>query len=174
MCGPGCYNDMDMLVVGMHGAGANPETTAEGCSMTEYTTHFALWAMLNSPLIIGCDLRSADSAVKNLLTNKDLIAINQDPEGRTCYRLTCSCSPGTFTLIKPLSGGDYAAGIFNFSDHDAFSGFPLFDMGLSSSQGQKVRLHDCLNGNDTEYAAESVSAEVPSHGCRIFRLSSDN
>ena len=67
-----CHSDMDMLVCGMYGHSNNPDVHNEGCSQAEYRTHFALWAMLGSPLIIGCDLRNADDFTKELLQNKDL------------------------------------------------------------------------------------------------------
>ena len=168
--GPGCYNDMDMLVVGMGGAGANPETTAEGCTHDEYQTHFALWAMLNSPLIIGCDLRKVSAETKALLQNKDLIAINQDREGRTCYKLTCPCSPTAFTLVKPLSGGDYAAGIFNFGDKPCMAGFPFWDMGISTYSIKGLRFYNCLTHEEIGLRKECFSAEIPPHGCRVYRI----
>lgn len=168
--GPGCFNDMDMLVAGMYGKGTNPETTAEGCSIDEYQTHFALWAMLNSPLIIGCDLRKADKATKNLLQNRDLISINQDPEGRTCYKLTCICSPEAFTLIRPLSGGEYAAGIFNFADKEQMAGFPFWDMGISARNDKSLAFYDCLEHKEAGIYKESFSVKVPAHGCRIYRV----
>ena len=89
--GSGCYNDMDILVVGMHGKGLNPETSIGGCTDIEYQTHFALWAMMNSPLIIGCDVRNMDETTRKILTNRELIAINQDPECRTEYFYYDAC-----------------------------------------------------------------------------------
>ena len=168
---PGCFNDMDMLVAGMHGGGVNPETSASGCSDTEYVTHFALWAMLNSPLIIGCDVRKAEEKTRELLCNRDLIAINQDPEGRSCYRLTCDCSPAAFTLIKPLAGGGYAAGIFNFGEEETMTGFPFWDMGLSAAAGQRLRFYNCLTHEDEGVFGESFSVKLPAHGCAVYRVS---
>lgn len=169
--GPGCFNDMDMLVAGMKGRGANPETGAEGCSADEYRTHFALWAMLNSPLIIGCDLRAADQETRELLLNRDLIAINQDPEGRSCYRLSCQCSPEAFTLVKPLSNGDYAIGIFNFGEEACMSGLPFWDMGLSAAAGQRMHIYDCFARRDLGIFDESFSAKLAPHGCFVGRAS---
>lgn len=63
-----CHNDMDMLVAGMHG-GSNDDFIGSigGCTDTQYKTHFALWCMMGSPLMIGCDIRKADDFTKNLL-----------------------------------------------------------------------------------------------------------
>ena len=168
--GPGCFNDMDMLVAGMFGQGSNPETTAEGCSFEEYQTHFSLWSMLNSPLVIGCDLRTIDPAVKDLLQNRDLIAINQDPEARSCYKLTCPCSPDAFTLIRPMADGSLAAGIFNFAENEQQAGFPFWDLGISLHDKQDLRFYDCLSHRDLGVFTECFSVKVPAHGCRIFRI----
>ena len=168
--GPFCHNDMDMLVVGMNGKGANPETSAEGCSYKEYQTHFALWAMLNSPLIMGCDLRAIDQEAKNILQNKDLIAINQDPEARTCYKLSCECSPGTFALIRPLSDGSYAAGIFNFGEEEMRSGFTFWDMGLSAAAGQKLSFYDCIAHEDLGVFSENWCERLKPHECKVYRV----
>ncbi len=72
----GCFNDLDMLVVGMYGKG---NAALGGCSDAEYRTHFALWCLFNSPLMIGCDLRTLNGESRRLLQNRELIAINQDP-----------------------------------------------------------------------------------------------
>ena len=170
----GCWNDMDMLVVGMNGKGLNPETSAqgcEGCSEEEYQSHFALWCMLNSPLIIGGDVRTLDEKAKKLLKNRDLIGINQDPEGRNCYKLTCPCSPGAFTLIHPLSRGRYTIGIFNIGEKELMTGFPFWDMGLSICQGQKLNFYDCLKHEGAGIFAECFSTAVPAHGCRVYLCS---
>lgn len=168
--GPFCHNDMDMLVVGMNGKGSNPETSAEGCTLTEYQTHFALWAMLDSPLIMGCDLRTIDPKAKKILQNKDLIAINQDPEARTCYKLLCQDRPDTFTLVRPLSDGSYAAGVFNFGEKAVHTGFTFWDMGLSNSAGQNLSVYDCLAHEDVGVLSENCCVEVASHGCKVFRV----
>ena len=169
--GPGCFNDMDMLVAGMKGAGSNPETTAEGCTKAEYQTHFSLWCMLNSPLIIGCDLRATEQETKNLLQNQDLIRINQDPEGRSCYKLECACHPGTFTLVKPLSDGKYAVGMFNFNEKESSAGFPFWDLGLSSAAGQDLRFYDCYAHEDKGVYRECFSCTLEGHGSQVFLIS---
>lgn len=79
---------MDMLVVGMHG-GSNNDFIGKigGCTDVQYKTHFALWAMMGSPLMIGCDIRSASEETKKILLNPDMLAINQDTESRGAYRI---------------------------------------------------------------------------------------
>ena len=167
--GAGCYNDMDILVVGMHGKGLNPETSIGGCSDTEYRTHFALWAMMNSPLIIGCDVRSMDDNTFKILTNPDLIAINQDPECRSCNRLSTYGSPDAFILVKQLSGGDMAVGFFNFGDNAAHVELHFWDLGLPLGSGYALLFHDCLTGEELGAQRESFAQKVEPHGCRVYR-----
>ena len=167
--GPGCFNDMDMLVVGMYGKGMNPETSMGGCSDLEYQTHFALWAMMNAPLIIGCDIRSLSDKAREILTNREVIDINQDIEGRGCYRLDVWGSPDAFVLVRPLSGGDYALGFFNFGDAPFDVSLDFWDLGLSSAAGYGLRLRDCLSHEDLGIHKEYFAPRVLPHGCRVFR-----
>lgn len=170
--GNGCFNDMDMLVVGMNGCGFNPETSISGkisgCTTEEYQTHFVLWSMLNSPLIMGCDVRNVSEEMKNLLTNKDIIALNQDPECRTCYKLTSYANPDVFVLVKPLSNGDYGIGFFNFSDTPFQVPLYFWDMGIASSS-VTLDLYDCLNHVWLGEKREQFMPLVSSHGCKVYR-----
>ena len=68
---------MDMLVVGMYGKG---NVGLSGCNDVQYRTHYSIWALFGSPLMIGCDIRNMNEETKKILENKELIAINQDPE----------------------------------------------------------------------------------------------
>ena len=166
--GAGCHNDMDMLVCGMYGCSSNPEVHNEGCTQAEYRTHFALWAMLNSPLIIGCDLRTADEFTRELLQNRDLISINQDPEVRTCYKLDCESSPGTFALVRTLSGGRYAVGLFNFSENELRAPVSFWDMGISSAAGQKMSFYDCFMHGDAGVFEDSFCVRLGAHDCSVY------
>lgn len=169
--GQGCFNDMDMLVVGMYGKGLNPETSIGGCSDEEYQTHFALWAMMNSPLIIGCDIRHMSEKAKEILTNPDMIALNQDPECRSCYRIDVYGNPDTFVLVKPLSDGDYALGFFNFSDVAAKVSLDFWDMGLSGAYGQGLLFHDCFTHEEIGIQKEFFAPLVAAHGSKVYRCS---
>ena len=163
---PGCYNDWDMLVVGMYGKGLNPEANMGGCSDEEYRTHFALWCLTGAPLIIGCDIRAMNEQTRKLLTNSELIAINQDPECRSCYRVPVYGNPDAFVLVKPLSGGDYAVGFFNFSDTPFAVTLNFWDLGLPAQYGLSFR--DCLTGEGSE-RREYYAPVIPSHGCNVYR-----
>ncbi|HEX6269518.1 MAG TPA: glycoside hydrolase family 27 protein [Anaerolineales bacterium] len=76
--GPGGWNDLDMLVVGLKGKG---QIAGTGMSFVEYQTHMSLWCMACSPLMIGCDVRKLDSDTASLLMNREVLAVNQDPLG---------------------------------------------------------------------------------------------
>ncbi|MBQ6439469.1 MAG: glycoside hydrolase family 27 protein [Mogibacterium sp.] len=166
----GCFSDMDMLVVGMKGSSYNPETGAEGCSDAEYRSHFALWSLLASPLIIGCDIRNIDERSKALLQNRHLIAINQDPESRACFKLTCDESPSTFALVRPLSDGSCAVGVFNFGDEAMKCVFAFWDIGLSAAAGHGVSMFNCLTGEDEGIRAECFGTKLDPHDCVVYRL----
>lgn len=166
---PGCCNDMDMLVVGMYGRGMNPETSMGGCTAEEYATHFALWAMMGAPLIIGCDIRDMSEETRALLTNPNLIALNQDPEGRSCYKIDVYGNPDAFVLVKPLCGGDYGIGFFNFSDVAASVTLDFWDIGLPAASGRGLRFVDCLTGEEVGTQREIFAPIVSAHGCKVYR-----
>lgn len=167
-----CHNDMDMLVVGMKGNSENKwiADVAGGCTDTEYKTHFALWAIMNSPLMIGCDIRNMSDAAKEILTNRDVISINQDIECRGPYCIKQWNNPeNVFALIKPLSGGDYAVGIFNFGDRTNEMSLQFFDMGLPYSSGRSLEMYDCYSHETIGKFTERLCVQVESHDCMMFR-----
>ena len=166
---PGCFNDMDILVAGMYGKGMNPETSMGGCTDEEYQTHFALWAMLGSPLMVGCDLRTMPEPTLALLKNPNLIALNQDPECRSCHRISVYGKPDAFVLAKPLSNGDYAIGFFNFSDGTDLLTLDFWELGLHASSGYGLRFYDCLRDKVLEVFQEYFSTNVAAHGCKVYR-----
>jgi len=100
--GPGHWNDPDMLEVG------------NGMSVAEDRSHFSIWCMLAAPLMAGNNLHSMSEETKTILTNKEAIAINQDPLGVECFRYYQF--DGMEILVKPLSNGNLAVLILNRSD----------------------------------------------------------
>ncbi|MBS1705260.1 MAG: glycoside hydrolase family 27 protein [Armatimonadetes bacterium] len=114
--GPNAWNDPDMLVVGMYGRG---NAADGGMSDTEYKVHFALWCMLASPLMIGCDVRKATVATKQILLNPGFISVNQDPlgvQGRGIGYNDKDWEGQDFQVwSKPLSDGSIAVAFFNFN-----------------------------------------------------------
>ena len=183
-----CHNDIDMLVVGMHGgsnnewinsteAGVNViadsgETAPKlgGCTDEEYRTHFSLWAIMNSPLMIGCDIRRMTPATKEILTNKDVIAINQDIECRGPYCIKQWNNPdNVFSLVKPLSNGDYAIGMFNFGDRAGEMSLQFWDIGLTTASGRGLSVYDCWKHEELGTFTERFCTTVEPHGCKVLR-----
>ena len=183
-----CHNDMDMLVVGMHGGSNNEWINSSeegvnviadsgealpklgGCTDEEYRTHFSLWAIMNSPLMIGCDIRKMTPATKEILTNKDVIAINQDIECRGPYCIKQWNNPdNVFSLVKPLANGDYAIGMFNFGDRAGEMSLQFWDIGLSAASGRGLSIYDCWKHEELGVFTERYSTTVEPHGCIVLR-----
>ena len=162
--GTGCWNDMDMLVVGMRGKG---NVGMGGCTDEEYRTHFSIWCMLDSPLMIGCDIRSLDGAAKEILTNRELIAVNQDPEGRQPWFAVDDDE--ALVCVKPLSGGSYALGFFNLSDGRKNLSLNLWDIGLPAECGRALRLRDLWRHEEIGVKKEIVSVPLEAHACAVYR-----
>jgi len=183
-----CHNDIDMLVVGMHGGSNNEwinsteqgvnviadsgETMPKlgGCTDEEYRTHFSLWAIMNSPLMIGCDIRHMTPATKEILTNKDVIAINQDIECRGPYCIKQWNNPdNVFSLVKPLANGDYAIGMFNFGDRAGEMSLQFWDIGLTTASGRGLSVYDCWKHEELGTFTERFCTTVEPHGCVVLR-----
>ncbi|MBR6427202.1 MAG: glycoside hydrolase family 27 protein [Clostridia bacterium] len=165
---PGCFNDIDMLVAGMFGSG----NVARGdvCTLTDYETHFALWCLLGAPLMIGCDVRSMTPEIRALLTNRELIAINQDIEVRPAYRIDNVWSDKSLVLFRHLSGGEYALGMFNLTDGPHGMYVTTNDVGLDSHSGLALQCRDVISGEEFRPEKDYFRVnDVPAHGCRIFR-----
>lgn len=183
-----CHNDIDMLVVGMHGGSNNEwinsteqgvnviadsgETMPKlgGCTDEEYRTHFSLWAIMNSPLMIGFDIRRMTPATKEILTNKDVIAINQDIECRGPYCIKQWNNPdNVFSLVKPLANGDYAIGMFNFGDRAGEMSLQFWDIGLPAASGRGLSVYDCWKHEELGTFTERFVTTVEPHGCAVLR-----
>lgn len=164
--GPYCYNDVDMLVVGMYGKG---NVAHGGCTDEEYRTHFSLWCLMDSPLMIGCDIRNMNQATKEILTNKEMIEINQDPEGRQAYTIKHWNDPDLLIYVKLLSDGSYAFGFFNMSDKEGEAALHFWDVGLPTSAGYGFLLRDVWQHEDIGVFKEGYKCRLKPHACRVFR-----
>lgn len=168
--GPFCHNDIDMLVVGMHG-GSNNEYIGSlgGCTDQEYRTHFSLWAMMNSPLMIGCDIRAMSDVTKETLTNPDIIAINQDIECRGPYVIPGQDPAAQMALVKPMSDGSLAIGLFNLGDKKGEMSLQFWDMGIPAAAGMGLEMYDCWARENEGVFTERYAAQIEPHECRVFR-----
>lgn len=138
--GTGCFNDMDMLVVGMNGKG---NVGLGGCNDIQYRTHFAIWAFMGSPLMIGCDMSTLSDELLEVLKQPDLIAINQDSICRQPYKL-----PNIFkrekalVYAKNLTNGEIAIGAFNLDEEEVEVRFNLDTLGLPISTGKTLEMKE--------------------------------
>ncbi|MFG6356804.1 MAG: glycoside hydrolase family 27 protein [Acetatifactor sp.] len=164
---PGCYNDMDMLIVGMRGKG---NVGLDGCSDVQYLQHFAMWAFLGSPLIIGCDLRSLDQANEKTLLCKGLIEINQDEEYRPAFLLGHN-GEKTYTLGKIMSGNRVALGFFNLdaaNEWENTMSISFDDLGIHSESGVALKLTDAVTGDNLGIYRDGYRCNVALDDCKIL------
>jgi alpha-galactosidase len=166
--GVGCFNDMDMLVVGMYGKG---NVGLSGCSDIQYRTHFSIWSFLGSPLMIGCDIRDMTPATKEILTKKELIEINQDPACRQPYKITgiWQNRGDILSYAKQLAGGDLAIGLFNMDDRKSVARFNLDELGLPHSTGKTLEMTDIWTGKKASTANSTFMWELEPYDCAVFR-----
>jgi alpha-galactosidase len=152
--GPGHFNDPDMMEVGRG-----------GMTDTEMRSHFALWAVMASPLIAGNDVRSMSSATQAILKNADLIAINQDALGLQATQVSFD---GTRrVLAKRLANGDVAVALLNQGSASTTISTTAAAVGKS---GSAFTLRDAWTGA-TSTTSGAISASVPGHGTAVYRLS---
>ena len=124
---------------------------------------------MSSPLIIGCDVRDASDAAKKILLNKEVIALNQDFGGHSCYSIPVYGNPNVFVLVKPLLDGDYAVAFFNFGDTKAKAVLNFWDMGLSALSGCGFMFRDCIGHEDLGIQKDYFAPIVEAHGCKVYR-----
>ncbi|NES27094.1 alpha-galactosidase [Micromonospora terminaliae] len=151
---PGAFNDPDMMEVGRG-----------GMTDTEMRSHFAMWAVLASPLIAGNDVRSMTPATQSILTNRNLIAINLDILGRQAAQVSFD---GTRrVLAKPLANGDVAVALFNQGSSTTTISTTAAAVGKS---GSSFTLLDAWT-NATSTTSGTIAASVPAHGTAVYRVS---
>ena len=168
MSGPSCFNDLDMLIVGMYGNGN--VGVSNGCTDDEYTIHFGLWCMYGTPLMIGGDIRNVNEFSRKLMQNKELIAINQDPECRPpVVILDKFFWKENRVLFKILSNNEYVIGMFNFYDEKKDIAFFLKDLGIPYETGKGLKLHNVLTGEDIGLVRDYYIANIKGHSCLILK-----
>lgn len=162
--GPGKWNDGDMLVAGLRGKkGPSSAYNATGCTKEEYQSQMSLYCMLNSPLYASCDLRKMDNETKTILTNQELIALNQDPLGKQAQRKVKTEKLDVF--LRPLANGDFAVAILNKLNSPQMVNLNLADLGIKGKyQMRDLWQHKNL-GNRSKW-----SGKLLSHETKIVRL----
>ncbi|NVO20690.1 MAG: NPCBM/NEW2 domain-containing protein [Bacteroidetes bacterium] len=160
--GPGHWNDPDMLVVGKVGWG--PDLHPTRLSPYEQYTHISLWALLASPLLIGCDMTQLDDFTFNLLSNDEVIDINQDPLGKQASRILQLENMEIWA--KPLEDGSIAVGMFNRGMFGSKIVLKWSDLGISG----KRTIRDVWTQKNLGVFDTRFEASIPSHGVKLVRI----
>lgn len=161
--GPGHWNDPDMLEVGNG-----------GMTVDEYKTHFTMWAMLAAPLMAGNDIRNMDESTKEILTNADVIAVNQDKLGQQATKFL---DMGDYEIwAKPLSNGEIAVCFMNRTnqpwrlDYDWKKQTMYFATEVSVHK-KVYTVFDLWEHKNIGKTSERLVKDIPAHGVLVVRLS---
>ena len=152
-CHDGHFNDMDMLEVG------------RSLSVEEDKTHFGMWCIMASPLLIGCDMTNIKSQTLTLLKNKELIALNQDPLCQQAY--VAGLTNGCHILVKDIetqNGTKRAFALYNPNDDARAATIKFSQIDLAG----KVQLRDVFQKKDLGDFENQYEVTIPAHGTRIY------
>lgn len=164
--GAGSFNDMDMLVVGMYGKG---NVGLQGLNDTQYKTHFSIWALLGSPLMIGCDVRNMNKETFDILSNEELIKINQDADCRQVFKLSLYSGNNIKAYARNLENGDIAVGFFNLTDKKVTVKFLLDELGLPISTGKTLEMHEVWNGETVTVKNGTLIKNIEAFDSLVYR-----
>ena len=153
--GPGHWNDPDMLEIG------NGGMTTE-----EYRTHFSMWALWSAPLLVGTDVSNMSPETKEILLNKDVIAVDQDPLGQQGQRVWKDGE--TEVWSKQLADGGRAVVLLNRGPNDTTVKADWTQIGYPATLTATIR--NLWTHQDTPGQKGSYSAQVPSHGVVMFTV----
>ncbi len=160
---PGHWNDPDMLVVGWVSVGSAMHPTK--LTPDEQYAHITMWCMMSAPLLIGCDLTKLDDFTLNLLTNDEVLALDQDALGKQAVRIADLGEVRVYR--KPLEDGSSALCFLNMGEEEATVTLDkLGDYGL----GGKQQVRDLWRQQDLKGVENSLSATVRPHGVMLYKL----
>jgi alpha-galactosidase len=154
---PGHWNDPEMLEIGNGGMTAD-----------EYRTHMSLWSLLAAPLIAGNDLRTMTDETKSILMNTDVIAIDQDPQFQPVTEV--SHDSDIEVLLRPLSDGSVAVGLFNRGSEAATAKFARTSLPAIFTD-KKLQVRDLWKHAGLPLDGDAFIATVPKHGVVLLRIS---
>ncbi len=159
----GCFNDIDMLTIGMYGKG---NVGSSGCTDTDYKTQFALWCMFSAPLMLGGDIRTFSEDTIKLVTNKYLLRINQDEEARPAFSPEGNNNRRVF--VKLLSNNEIAVMLANFEDYECTIDFFLENIGISAASGYGLEMTDVFTGESIGVKKEFMRRRLAAHDCECY------
>jgi alpha-galactosidase len=186
--GPGHFNDPDMLIVGKVGWGPSLHPTR--LTPNEQYTHISLWCLLCSPLLIGCDMTQMDDFTLSLLSNDEVIEVNQDPLGHQAARIK---QDGLLEVwAKDMQDGSKAVGLFNRGESNAVVTVKWTDLGilpgaistgtdqngghllmtLGQNAGSRQMVRDLWRQKNIGTFKDEFQASVPRHGVVLVKVSS--
>ena len=177
--GPGHWNDPDMMVLGNVTTGSPLHPTR--LTPDEQYSHVSLFSLLAAPLLIGCPIEQLDTFTLNLLTNDEVIAVNQDPLGKSA-RLV-SEENGVQVWLKQLENGDYAAGLFNIDGYaktpqsyfrwgDEKPASYTLDLAKIGLKG-KCKIRDVWQQKDLGKFNGTFKTGIRHHGVVMIKISKD-
>jgi len=163
--GPGHWNDPDMLEVG------------NGMTYNEDKSHFSLWCMLAAPLMSGNNLHTMSPQTTGILTNKDAIAIDQDPLGMECFKYKMSAD-SVETLVRPLANGDLAVCFLNRMDKPQSISFDWAANAINDATSKTnvdfaqstYKLHDLWSKKDIGTTKKPLKQTIAAHDVVMLRL----
>jgi len=181
---PGHWNDPDMLVVGYVDVGKGQNLHPSRLTPNEQYTHITLWSLLAAPLLIGCDMDRLDDFTLNLLSNDEVLAVDQDSLGKPAHQIAqygppvtlVNVRPGrtnqvhTFTSFqvwaRPLRDGSRAVGLFNLADTNAMVTVKWSDLKLSGNR----TVRDLWRQKDLGRFKDSFTVAVAAHGAEMIKV----
>lgn len=150
---PGHWNDPDMLEVGNG-----------GMTDVEYRSHFSLWSIMSAPLLIGTDLRTIKPDALQILLNKEVIAVDQDPLGKQGHQVRDA--DGIHVIVKPLKDGSRAVAVFNETDASHDVAVNAAEIGLKAGQ---YNVRDLWQHSDAK-GDGSLKVSLPAHATVMYRI----
>jgi len=160
--GPGHFNDPDMLVLGWVGWG--PRLHYTKLTIAEQYSHMSLWCLLSSPLLLGCDLSKLDDFTLSLLTNDEVLEIDQDALCKQAVHLINQDNKDVY--VKQLEDGNIAVGLFNRGSSKTQISVSWSELGLTGSQ----IVRDLWRQKNLGTYSDKFEAEVDSHGVVLVKL----
>jgi alpha-galactosidase len=165
--GPGHWNDPDMLVVGVVGGWGGKAPKPSGLTPDEQYTHISLWCLVSAPLLIGCDMAKLDEFTLNLLTNTELLAVNQDALGQQAVTVAKEGADGNLRVYaKTLEDGSKAVGLFNLGSEPAKVTAQWSDLKVAGNQV----VRDLWRQKDLGTFDHDFSLMVAPHGAEVVKL----
>lgn len=165
---PGNWNDPDILQIGAVGAQSSGKAGKNHLTFEEQRTVMSMWCMLSVPLLIGADMEQLDDATLSLLTNEEIIAVNQDALGKAASLV--KTLDNTEFWSKQMEDGSVAVGLLNLSNEERNVKFPFSFLQLDGSQ----KLRNLWTKVDLGTFKDEFETAIPAHGIVMLQLSKSN